>query len=222
MSKYARFLVMAIALHIAPSGLAATNLTGTFKHPDGSLANGKLILRLSQAAKLSDNSAQIVPLVKIFAVTNGALEGSAFVYGNDVLLPTGTYYVARLVDSNNNLLFEQKWSITGANLDLGTLTPTSTGVTLVDPLVRNITTSQAVQGPVTFSSPITALSLTLNGNLNPGTAGAYDLGNPTLPWREFYAQRWNGNLVPASGTGLVDRAGDSSSSGCGNHGRVTR
>lgn len=203
MSKFARFLVVILALLIAPLRLSATNLTGTFKHPDGTLVNGKLILRLSQAAKLSDNSAQIVPLVKIFAVVNGALEGGAFVYGNDVLLPTGTYYVARLVDSNNNLLFEQKWSITGTNLDLGTLTPTSTGVTLVDPLVRNITTSQVVQGPVTFSSPITALSLNVNGNVNPGTAGAYDLGNPTLPWREFYAQRWNGNFAPSSGTGLV-------------------
>lgn len=203
MSKFARFLAMAVALLIAPFGLTATNLTGTFKHHDGSLVNGKLILRLSQAAKLSDNSAQIVPLVKIFDVTNGALESGAFVYGNDVLLPTGTYYVARLVDSNNNLLFEQKWSITGTNLDLGELTPTSTGVTLVDPLVRNVTTSQVVQGPVTFSSPLTALSLTLNGNLNPGTTGAYDLGSPTLAWREFYAQRWNGNFAPASGTGLV-------------------
>ncbi len=29
------------------------------------------------------------------------------------MVPSGTYYLVRLVDSNNNLLFEQKWSITG-------------------------------------------------------------------------------------------------------------
>ena len=199
MSKCARILAIAATLLVARA-LPATDLTGTFKKPDGSLVNGKLILRLSQTAKLSDNSAQVVPMVKIFSVTSGALESGAFIYGNDVLLPTGTYYLARLVDDNNNVLFEQKWSITGTSLDLGTLTPTSTGVALVDPLVRNVLTSQIVQGPVTFSSPITVLSLTLGGNLGPGAPAVYDLGSPTLPWRHFYTHRWNGNVVPTGET----------------------
>jgi len=152
----------------------ATNLTGTFKSPDGSLVNGKLIFLLSQPARLNDSTAQIVPMVKIFSVSNGALESGAFIYGNDVLVPSGTYYLVRLVDNNNNLLFEQKWSIQGTNLDLGTLTPTTSGVVLADPLVKNTGTNQSVQGPVTFTSGLTALNLTLNGNLNPGTADSYD------------------------------------------------
>jgi len=110
------------------TAVATTNLSGTFKNPDGSFVNGKIIFLLSQPARLNDQSAQIVPMVKIFSVTNGALESGAFVYGNDVLVPGGTYYLVRLVDSNNNLLFEQKWSISGVNLNLGTLTPTTTGV----------------------------------------------------------------------------------------------
>jgi len=134
---------------VVPMG--ATNLTGNFKHPDGSPVNGKLVFLLSQPARLNDGSAQVVPMVKIFTITNGQIESGAFIYGNDVLLPSGTYYLVRLVDSNNNLLFEQKWSIQGTNLDLGTLTPTTTGVVLPDPLIKNVTTEQAVQGPVTFS-----------------------------------------------------------------------
>ena len=166
----------------------ATNLTGTFKSPDGSLVNGKLIFLLSQPARLNDSTAQIVPMVKIFSISNGALESGAFIYGNDVLVPSGTYYLVRLVDNNNNLLFEQKWSIQGTNLDLGTLTPTTSGVVLADPLVKNTVTNQSVQGPVTFTSGLTALNLTLNGNLNPGTADSYDLGTTAAPWRQLIAK----------------------------------
>ena len=198
-----RLALAAFILILAAAPGTATNLTGTFKHPDGSSVNGKLILLLSQPARLNDSSAQVVPMVKIFAVTNGALEAGAFVFGNDVLVPAGTYYLARLVDANNNLLFEQKWSITGVNLDLGTLTPTTTGVVLVDPLIKNVTTTQSVQGPVTFNSGVTAFSLTLNGNLNPGTGYAYDLGNPSTPWREIHSQRWNEFFRPGTSGGIV-------------------
>lgn len=179
------FLAIFLLLAGSWSPVLATNLTGTFKNPDGSLVNGKLIFLLSQPARLNDSSAQIVPMVKIFSVTNGILESGAFVFGNDVLVPTGTYYLVRLVDANNNLLFEQKWSIVGTNLDLGTLTPTTAGVVVPDPLLKNVSSTQAVQGPVTFSSGVTAFSLTLNGNLNPGTADAYDLGSTTLPWNKL-------------------------------------
>lgn len=181
-------IVALIGLLLAVGGAypaGATNLTGTFRHPDGSLVNGKLVFLLSQPARLNDGTAQVVPMVKIFSVTNGALEPGAFLYGNDVLLPTGTYYLVRLVDNNNNLLFEQKWSIQGTNLDLGTMTPTTAGVVIPDPLLKNATVQQSVQGPVTFSSPITAFSLTLNGNLFPGTGEVYDLGSPAAAWREL-------------------------------------
>ncbi|MBI1750473.1 MAG: hypothetical protein HY234_03655 [Acidobacteria bacterium] len=182
------FLLLILGL-CAPA--AATNLTGTFKNPDGTPVNGKIIFLLSQPTRLNDQSAQIVPMVKIFSVANGVLEAGAFVYGNDVLVPGGTYYLVRLVDSNNNLLFEQKWSITGISLNLGTLTPTTTGVVFPDPLIKNLATTQAVQGPVSFSAPVTAFSLTLNGNLNPGAADSHDLGSSSAPWQELHALRWN-------------------------------
>jgi hypothetical protein len=186
----------------------ATNLTGTFKNPDGAPVNGKLIFLLSQPARLNDQSAQIVPMVKIFAVTNGQLEAGAFVYGNDILVPTGTHYLARLVDLNNNLLFEQKWVIAGVNLDLGTLTPTTTGVVLPDPLLKNASINQAVQGPVSFSAPLTAFSLTLNGNLNPGAPDSFNLGSSTVPWQELFASRWSSLVTVgnSSGTSLAPTA----------------
>jgi len=185
MSARVTFIATVVISLLTAFPVSATNLTGTFKNPDGSLVNGKLIFLLSQPARLSDNTAQIVPMVKIFSVTNGALESGAFIYGNDSLVPAGTYYLVRLVDNSNNLLFEQKWSIQGTNLDLGTLTPTTSGVVLADPLVKNTSTSQSVQGPVTFTSGLTALNLTLNGNLNPGTADSYDLGSTAAPWRRL-------------------------------------
>jgi hypothetical protein len=180
--------VLALA---AAAPLAATNLTGTFKHPDGSPVNGKLIFLLSQPARLNDQTAQIVPMVKIFSVTNGQLEAGAFLYGNDVMTPAGTYYLVRLVDANNNLLFEQKWSIQGANLDLSTLTPTTTGVVLPDPLIKNVTTDQIVQGPVSFNAPLSVFSLSIDGNVVPGTSQTNSLGNPTRLWRDFYALQWD-------------------------------
>lgn len=164
--------------------LHATNLTGTFRHPDGSPVNGKLVFLLSQPARLADGSAQVVPMVKIFAVTNGQLEPGAFLFGNDALLPSGTHYVVRLVDNSNNLLFEQKWSIQGTDLDLGTLTPTTVGVVLPDPLVKNTTLEQSVAGPVTFNSGLTAFSLILHGDLHPGSPETFSLGNQANPWRE--------------------------------------
>ncbi|MBI3405308.1 MAG: hypothetical protein HY046_07590 [Acidobacteria bacterium] len=142
-------------------------------------------------------------MVKIFSVTNGAIESGAFLYGNDAMVPAGTYYVVRLVDTNNNLLFQQKWSIQGTNLDLGTLTPTTTGVVLPDPLIKNVTNSQSVIGPVTFSSGVTAFSLTLNGNLNPGAAYSYDLGTSAVPWRNFFAQKTNEQIRMGSAGGTV-------------------
>ena len=175
------FLGLVLPIH-------ATNLTGTFRYPDGSPVNGKLIFLLSQPARLSDASAQIVPRVKIFSVTDGVLELGAFVYGNDALVPTGTHYVVRLVDASNNLLFEQKWFIEGTDLNLNTLTPTTIGVALPDPLLRNVTGEQAVQGPVTFNAGLTTFSLTLNGNLHPGSPDSYDLGTPSSAWREFYVR----------------------------------
>lgn len=184
-----RALALACCLLAAGPGPAcgATDLTGTFHKPDGTPVNGKLIFLLSQPARLADGSAQVVPMVKIFQVVEGQLEPGAFIYGNDVLLPSGTHYAVRLVDNANNLLFEQRWSITGASLDLGTLTPTTVGVVLADPLVKNSTTEQSVDGPVTFTSPLTAFSLTLNGDLNPGAAGLYSLGSAAAPWREVFA-----------------------------------
>jgi hypothetical protein len=197
---------------VAAAPLVATNLTGTFKHPDGSPVNGKLIFLLSQPARLNDQTAQIVPMVKIFSVTNGQLEAGAFLYGNDVMTPAGTYYLVRLVDQNNNLLFEQKWSIQGANLDLSTLTPTTTGVVLPDPLIKNVTTDQIVQGPVSFNSPLSVFSLSIDGNVMPGTSETNSLGNPTRLWRDFYALQWDalftvgaigGAVVPPSAAPTV-------------------
>jgi hypothetical protein len=181
----------------------ATDLTGTFHKPDGTPVSGKLIFLLSQPARLSDNSAQVVPMVKIFTISNGQLEPGAFIYGNDALTPAGTHYLVRLVDDSNNLLFEQKWSIQGATLDLGTMTPTTTGVVLPDPLVKNVTTDQSVQGPVTFSSGITTVSLLLSGNLGPSADGLFDLGSGASRWREIFAQQWAGRIQPGTTGGMV-------------------
>ncbi|MDE2099968.1 MAG: hypothetical protein KGL39_22130 [Patescibacteria group bacterium] len=106
--------------------LQATTLTGSLLNPDGTGLNGWLILSLAQQASLSSSGscggpATIVPTVqKRIQVTSGAL-GSPVVYGNDCMLPQGTYYNVQVTDTNGNTLFTDRWVISGTSIDVGTI-----------------------------------------------------------------------------------------------------
>lgn len=118
-------LVMQLGSQLSP--LHATSLTGSLKNPDGTGFTGTLLMSLSQQAALSTSGscggpASIVPVItKKIAVVSGALQSSPTVYGNDCLLPQGTYYNVILQDSNGNFLFSDRWVIQGSTIDVGTI-----------------------------------------------------------------------------------------------------
>lgn len=149
----------------------ATTLTGTLKLPDGTGANGQLQLSLAQQAALLSTGgcggpAEIVPntLIRI-TVVNGVMQSPPSIYGNDCMLPNGVYYIVRFIDNNGNLLFTDRWVITGASIDIGTIqsvviTGTTTslggaGLVLTQPL-----TQQTVTQPGTTYLVVNRLQVT--------------------------------------------------------------
>ena len=113
-----------LALLFAVALASATSLTGTLNGPDGAGVTGSLYLQLSQEAALSSAGScggpiQVVPSQIRITVTGGSLSGSPHVYGNDCLLPAGTYYIATFIDTNGNTLINDWWLISGSSEDLG-------------------------------------------------------------------------------------------------------
>lgn len=142
-----------------------TTLTGKFVYEDNTpVANGILVLTLSQPCIIS-GTGQIVPLVKVIQLdASGNIPAAVTVYGNDALTPAGTTYTACLytgvLDNATGLyntgaqLFSLAWSITGASVDVSTLTPTTNGASYVSPV-----TSIGLTMPGEFSvsgSPVTS------------------------------------------------------------------
>jgi hypothetical protein len=109
------------------SSLLGATLTGTLNNPDGTGGNGYLIFALAQQAALMSTSGcggpiQVVPQYQVqIKVVNGAMVSPPSIYGNDCLLPQGTYYNITFKDNNGNLLLTDRWIITGSSVDIGTI-----------------------------------------------------------------------------------------------------
>lgn len=177
-----------------------TTLTGKFVYEDNTaVANGILVLTLSQPAIIS-GTAQIVPLVKVIQLdANGNIPGSTQVYGNDALTPSGTVYTAVLYTgllnpatglySTGAQLFNQSWSLTGASVDVSTLTPTTNGASYV--------------------SPVTSIGLTMPGEFavsgSPVTsAGAFVVSKANQSANQVYAGPASGGAAAPGFRALVD------------------
>lgn len=102
-----------------------TTLTGNLNNPDGTGANGYLILSLSQQASVSAScgtQVMVVPTVQIkIQVITGIMQGTPAVFGNDCLLPQNTYYNVTFLDNNGNTVFTDRWVITGMTINIGTI-----------------------------------------------------------------------------------------------------
>lgn len=168
-----------------------TTLVGTLNYPNATGASGYLIMSLSQQAALSSSGGcggpiEVVPTYQYrITVTNGALVGSPSVYGNDCMLPQGTYYDVQMTDTNANVLFTDRWVITGTTLNIGTIvSATITG-----------TTQTLGQAGVVLTQP----SASQNVNQGPGTNLGINLLNVTqiltLP---------NGGTCDSSGCSGID------------------
>lgn len=140
-----------VSLFLLTAALAfGTTLTGTLNLPDGTGATGALWMSLSQPGALSPAGScggpiEIVPTVEIrITVTAGVLQSPPALYGNDCILPQGTYYNVRFTDSRGNVLLVDRWQLSGASVDIGTIVSVvvtgttgylgSTGVLVTDPI----------------------------------------------------------------------------------------
>lgn len=116
----------------------STTLTGTLNTPNGVGFTGTLSLALSQQAALVSTGGcggpiEVIPNYQVLVkVVNGALIGSPTVYGNDCMLPQGTFYNVQLTDMNSNIVMQDRWLISGSSVDVGTIiSVTITGTTAI-------------------------------------------------------------------------------------------
>lgn len=175
----------------------ATTLTGTLNLPNATGATGKLVFSLAQQGALVSTGgcggpATIVPTAQIMVtVTNGALIGSPTLYGNDCMNPQGTYYNVQFQDANANVLFTDRWQISGASIDIGTIvsvtiqgttqTLGSTGVMLFNPTGNQIINQPG--GTVTQTNFLTVTGTLIfpsGASCNAGGCSGLDTGNVTL------------------------------------------
>ena len=105
-----------ISLFLLTAALAfGTAFTGTLNLPDGTGATGNLWMSLSQPVALSPAGScwgpvEIIPTVEVrIVVTAGVLQSPPDLYGNDCILPQGTYYNVRFTDSRGNVLLVDRW-----------------------------------------------------------------------------------------------------------------
>lgn len=117
-------LCVSVAI-LFPALLLATTLTGSVRDAAGNpIANGKLILRLSQEGTVSDPALLLIQPPVTCTITNGAIEAPCSVRGNDTISPAGTFYRVRIVGaSGQELLPTRRYVIAGASFDFGTAAP---------------------------------------------------------------------------------------------------
>ena len=211
----------------------STTLSGTLQNPDGSGANGYLFLSVSQQAALSASGGcggplQVVPTIEIrIQVVNGVLQSPPSIYGNDCLLPQGTYYNIRFIDNQGNNLYTDRWIITGVSIDVGTIVSaviTGTTATLgsVGVVLTAPTAAQTVTQPSTTLLSVNNFDVTTHAILPGGVdcknggctfaAGAGFLGGLTTSpvsnsnitigaGGNFYNRIFNGGDVACGGIG---------------------
>lgn len=175
-------------------------LSGKFVYEDNTaVANGILVLTLSQPCVIS-GTAQIVPLVKVIQLdATGAIPAATQVYGNDAMTPSGTVYTAALYTgilnsatglySTGAQLFSLQWSLTGASVDVSTLAPTTNGASYV--------------------SPVTSIGLTMPGEFSVSgspvtSAGTFVVSKVNQSANQVYAGPTSGGAAAPGFRNLVD------------------
>ncbi len=123
---------------------------GAFQNEQGVVvALGTLVLQLSQDAQVVSPPSQVndTPItVNLDSNGNVPASPSVLIWGNDQLVPSGTVYSARVFDATGALVWgPQLWSLSGAGpIDLGTLTPTSSGVSYPNAVLKHPSADQTI------------------------------------------------------------------------------
>lgn len=103
-------------------------INGNFQSNQGSpLSNGYLLLSLSQDGNVNTSPYYQVlggVMTKIPLDSNGNVAGIVYVWTNDLITPSGTYYIVRAYNNQGLSVWDypQYWTFTsGSPIDLGSL-----------------------------------------------------------------------------------------------------
>lgn len=91
-------------------------VTGTWTNPDGTVvADGRLFLKLStNITTVGSLKTASTSLVSFQLDSTGSLPSGTSVLANDEIIPSGSYYVAAVLDSGGGLVWNSaKWVISG-------------------------------------------------------------------------------------------------------------
>lgn len=147
---------------------AQVTLSGTLNDPAGNGVTGYLYMTLSQVAALNTDCGgpiEVVPKQLQITVTAGALVTPPTPYGNDCLLPQGTFYNVTFRDGNGNILFTDRWYLSGAAVDVGSIvsvTISGTQAFLGAPgvILTNPVTTQTITQPGATALNVNTLNVT--------------------------------------------------------------
>lgn len=172
------------------SSISSPTTAGAFQDAIGNvLANGKIILDLSQPASATGGGEIVPRRVTITLDANGKVSASQVLWANDQLSPSGTTYSMLVFDSANNLVGGfGNISISGAvPIDLALITPVSSGGSVINfagIIITSPTAQQVINGfalvmegaPFAFSA---AGSTTADTGISRTASGIIAFGNGT-------------------------------------------
>jgi hypothetical protein len=218
-----RKLFFLICFMFAPAAFAAPDtLTSSvcFQDPVGNcLASGSITFKLNVGAKLISNG-QVVnsTTISYTLTTAGVMPAGAVLYGNDQLMPTGTYYVVSIFNSNGlRVRGPENWIISGVSpIDLSLITSASVpDPGLASPVIQNPVASQTITQPVgtvfTIAGPGT-YATSANGS-HTGTEVFNNINGVIYADQQSgsdFAAKINAALVKATaggGSGIVNACG---------------
>lgn len=172
-----------------------------FTDPQGNpLANGFLILQLSQNVEVTAGGGQVVPkMVPVPLDATGKIPANTEVLGNDELTPSGTTYTATVTEAGGTGYPLGKWSIAGASpIDVSQMVPLSIGASFPSPVLISPGSDQHITGTQNLTTPKLDGIVWVDGTQYTTIAAAYAAlpssgGVVAVP--NGYAETLSANLV---------------------------
>lgn len=163
-------IVLILALALAALSAHSTTVVGTVIGPDGNGINGRIVFILSNPGQNTSTHQAVSVYPVVYPLYAGVPPIYASVIGNDIVLPSGTYYVVDVYDTAGNLLSENNYIITGATFDVGQAVPTSlttSNLSFQNPALLNVSNTWTATQTFTalqWSSGTSFLGVFLHSN----------------------------------------------------------
>lgn len=181
------------------------------------MENGFLVLKLSNDSALIAGTGQVAPTrITISLNSSGAIPAATQIYGNDELLPTGTYYFVAVYNATMGPVYgPENFSITGTSpINLNLITPTS-GTGLGFSLPGLMGHSFPSSGSFTFTIPpsVSNLKVTIVGGGGGGGGGTGTNAPGMGGGAGGAAIKWLTGMTPGSTLSVTVGAGGAGGNG---------